>query len=70
MRKLRLAKQHFNFFEIALDNIFVSTFNKEIGLQFLMYLLSTVFLLIELDYSLLLRNTLDFNLESSINTLH
>ena len=65
-----LAKQLFNLFEIALDNIFVSTFNKEIGLQFLMYLLSTVFLLIELDYSLLLRNTLDFNLESSINTLH
>ena len=65
-----LAKQLFNLFEIALDNIFVSTFNKEIGLQFLMYLLSTVFLLSELDYSLLLRNTLDFNLESSINTFH
>ena len=65
-----LAKQIFNLFEIALDNIFVSTFNKEIGLQFLMYLLSTVFLLSELDYSLLLRNTLDFNLESSINTFH
>ena len=65
-----LAKQVFNLFEIALDNIFVSTFNKEIGLQFLMYLLSTVFLLSELDYSLLLRNTLDFNLESSINTFH
>ena len=65
-----LAKQLFNLFEIALDNTFVSTFNKEIGLQFLMYLLSTVFLLSELDYSLLLRNTLDFNLESSINTFH
>ena len=65
-----LAKQLFNLFEIALDNIFVSTFNTEIGLQFLMYLLSTVFLLSELDYSLLLRNTLDFNLESSINTFH
>ena len=33
-------KTAFNLFEINSDKIYVSIFNKEIGLQFLMYLLS------------------------------
>ena len=32
--EINVGKTAFNFFETALDKIFVSTFNKEIGLQF------------------------------------
>lgn len=35
-----VRKTAFNLFEINSDKIYVSIFNKEIGLQFLMYLLS------------------------------
>ena len=34
--KINVGKTVFNLFEITLDKIFVSTFNKEIGLQFFM----------------------------------
>ena len=37
------AVTYFDFFESALDNIFVSRFNNEIVLQFLMYLLFVLF---------------------------
>ena len=40
---INVGKIAFNLFEIALDNTFVSTFNKEIGLQLLMYCLSRSF---------------------------
>ena len=35
--EINVGKTAFNLFEIALDKIFVSTFNKEIDLQFLMH---------------------------------
>ena len=34
--EIDVSKAVFNLFKIALDKIFVSTFNKEIGLQFFM----------------------------------
>ena len=47
------CKTSFNFFASALDNVFISAFNNEIGLQFLMYLLSLSFLSFNLIYSCL-----------------
>ena len=43
---IRHSKISFNLFAIALDDIFISTFNNEISLKFLMYLLSLTFFLL------------------------
>ena len=42
------GKTSFNFFKSALDSIFMSTFNKETGLQFLIYFLSLSFFFCQL----------------------
>ena len=52
--EIDFGKTAFNLFEIALDKIFVSTFNKENGLQFLMYHLSRSFFSVTLITACLL----------------
>ena len=46
--EINVGKTAFSLLEIALDKVFMTTFNSEIGLQFLMHRLSQYFFLMSL----------------------